>query len=145
MFRDAFNRWLRAPLLTGRTAFFCAMLALLLPTVVRAAVNGVVTGCEFAPYLPFVLLCAALLPWWQAAAVALGSVVILGGILEGPPGHMIGLPCFVSSAAILLVASAAMIAAAVLMRRAIAMLQKPDDSAGGIVFSLDKGEVWASW
>ena len=58
---------------------------------------------------------------------------------------MIGLPCFVSSAAIFLVASAAMIAAAVLMRRAIAMLQKPDDSAGGIVFSLDKGEVWASW
>ena len=32
-----------------------------------------------------------------------------------------------------------------LVRQVVAMLQKPDDSAGGIVFSLEKGEVWASW
>src|SRR3954463_5610348 len=116
MFRDAFNRWLRAPLLTGRTAFFCAMLALLLPTLVRAAVSGVVTGCEFTPYLPFVLACAILLRWWQAAAVALASVAIVGGLFVGSPQVFLESPCFLSGAGIFLAASGAMIAAGVLVR-----------------------------
>ena len=85
MFRVYFNRWLRAPLLTGRMALFCAMFAVGLPTLVRAAANGAVTGCEFTPYLPFVFICAVMLRWWQAAAVALGSVAILGGLMGHPP------------------------------------------------------------
>jgi hypothetical protein len=145
MFRDKFNRWVRAPLLTGRTAALCAGLAFALPTLVRVAVNGVVTGCEFTPYLPFVFLCAVMLRWWQAGAVALASVAIMGGVLEGPPRHMLALPCFLSSAGIFLASSAAMIAMAVLVRRIIARLLRPDDSSGGIIFSLERGEVWASW
>jgi len=145
MFRDGFNRWLRAPLLTGRRALFCGMLALVAPTVVRVAVNGVVTGCEFTPYLPFVFLCAVMLRWWQATAVALTSVAILGGILVGTPRQMLALPCFLPSAGIFLAASAGMIAIAVLVRQVIAALQRPDDTSGGIIFSLEKGEVWASW
>src|SRR6478752_4100573 len=131
MVRDNFNRWLRAPLLTGQRAIVCATLALALPTLVRAAVNGVVTGCEFTPYLPFVFLCAVMLRWWQAGAVALASVAIFGGVLEGPPRHMLALPCFLPSAGIFLVASAGMIGIAVLVRRVVATLQKPDDSSGG--------------
>ena len=145
MLRDGFNRWLRAPLLTGHRAISCAILALALPTLVRAAVNGVVTGCEFTPYLPFVFLCAVMLRWWQAGAVALASVAILGDVFGGPPRHMLALPCFLPSAGIFLAASAGMIAIAVLVRQVIATMQKPDDSSGGIVFSLEKGEVWASW
>jgi len=145
MLRDNFNRWLRSPLLTGPTAIFCVILALALPTLVRAAVNGVVTGCEFTPYLPFVFVCAVMLRWWQAGAVALASVAILGGVLEGPPRHMLALPCFLPSAGMFLAASAGMIAMAVLVRHVVARLQKPDDSSGGIIFSLEKGEVWASW
>jgi hypothetical protein len=145
MFRDNFNRWLRAPLVTGRMAVLCGTLALALPTFVRAAVNGVVTGCEFTPYLPFVFLCAVMLRWWQAGAVALASVAILGGVLQGPPRHMLALPCFLPSAGIFLASSAGMIGIAVLVRRVVATLQKPNGSSDGIIFSLDKGEVWASW
>jgi len=145
MFRDVFNRWLRAPLLTGHTAVLCGILALAVPTFVPAAVNGVVTGCEFTPYLPFVFLCAVMLRWWQAGAVALTSVAIMGGVLEGPSRHMLALPCFLPSAGIFLASSAGMIAIAMLVRQVIARLQKPDDSSGGIIFSLEKGEVWASW
>src|SRR5439155_21114899 len=123
----------------------CVMIALTLPTIVRAAVNGAVTGCEFTPYLPFVFLCAVMLRWWQAGAVAVASVAILGGFLEGPSGHMLASPCFLPSAGIFLAASAGMIGLAVMVRQIIVRLQRPDDSSGGIVFSLDKGEVWASW
>jgi hypothetical protein len=144
MFRDKFNRWVRAPLLTGPVALLCAGLGLALPTLVRAAFDGVETGCEFTPYLPFVFLCAVTLRWWQAGAVALASVAILGGVLD-PPRHMLAMPCFLPSAGMFLASSAAMIAMAVLVRRIIARLLKPDDSSGGIVFSLEKGEVWASW
>jgi hypothetical protein len=38
-----------------------------------------------------------------------------------------------------------MIGIAVLVRRVVATLQKPNGSSDGIIFSLDKGEVWASW
>jgi hypothetical protein len=31
------------------------------------------------------------------------------------------------------------------VRRVVATLQKPNGSSDGIIFSLDKGEVWASW
>jgi len=140
-----FSKWLQAPFLTGRVALLCAIVAVGLPTAVRAAVNGVVTGCEFAPYLPFVLLCAILLRWWQAGAVALSSVAILGGLFGGPPSH--DLSCFLSAAGMFLGASAMMIFIAVLVRHAITTIQNrvTDKPSGGIVFSLEKGEVWASW
>ena len=83
MIRAGSTRWLIMPLLTGRFALLCAMVAVALPTLVRAAVDGVVTGCEFTPYLPFVLVCAILLRWWQAGAVALVSVGIIGGLFGG--------------------------------------------------------------
>src|SRR3954471_6845671 len=119
----------------AQCAIVCAMLALALPTLVRAAVNGVVTGFEFRPYLPFVFLCAVMLRWWQAGAVALASVAILGGVLQGPPRHMLELPCFLPSAGIFLASSAGMIGIAVLVRRVVATLQKPNGSSDGIIFS----------
>jgi hypothetical protein len=143
MFRAALARWLQTPPVSGWQALLVAMFAIWLPTIVRAAVSGVVTGCEFTPYLPFVLICAILLRWWQAGAVALVSVAILGGLFGGsPPHHM---SCFVPAAGIFLASSAIMIAVAILARWAIVQVRRPDDSAGGVVFSLDKGDVWASW
>jgi hypothetical protein len=145
MIRAGSTRWLIMPRFTGRLALLCALVAVALPTLVRAAVHGVVTGCEFTPYLPFVLICAILLRWWQAGAVALVSVGIMGGFFGGAQPH--DLSCFVSAAAIFLASSAVMIAIAVSVRCVISALRNrgADESAGGIVFSLEKGEVWASW
>lgn len=119
--------------------------AVALPTAIRAAVSGTVTGCEFTPYLPFVFLCAVLIRWWQAGIVALACIAVLGGLLGGSPAAR--LPCFIPAAGIFIASSAVMIGIANLIRRTIEFVRcdPVDDSAGGIVFSLEKGEVWASW
>lgn len=140
------SRWLQAPPITGRLALLCAILAVTIPTAVRDAVSGVVTGCEFTPYLPFVLLSAILLPWGWAGAVSLVSVGILGGLFIGTPQGMVQ-ECFVTSASIFLASSTLMIGIVLLIRRVFAatQLRGADESAGGIVFSSERNAVWASW
>jgi hypothetical protein len=145
MVRAGLTRWLCAPAMSGWGALLFGVAAVCLPTLVRLAVSGVVTGCEFTPYLPFVLLCAILLPWWVAGAVALMSVAVMGGMFGGALTHPPS--CFVDSAIIFCASSSVMIGVAIIVRRTVAALQRrgPDESAGGIIFSLEKGEVWASW
>lgn len=147
MIRAGLTQWLQAAPVTGRLALLSGIVALSLATVIRAAVDGIVTGCEFTPYLPFVLLSAILLRWWQASLVALASVAILGGLFVGPPRELLQSQCFLSSAGIFLAASAMMIGTVMLVRRIAAAIQNRefDESAGGIVFSLEKDQVWASW
>jgi hypothetical protein len=144
---EAFRIQGKGPPLSGRLALLCGAVAVTLATVIRAAIDGVVTGCEFTPYLPFVLLSAVLLRWWQASVVALASVVILGLLFVGPPDALSGSSCFLSSAGIFLGASAAMICGVILVRRLIHSIHTAgaDETAGGVVFSLQDGEVWASW
>lgn len=144
MAHAGFHRWLRNPLVTGRLALFCVVAAVAVPTIVRAAVNGVVTGCEFTPYLPFVLIIALAMGWWQAGAVALAAVAILGGVL-GPTHQHFDSPCFLSGAAIFLASSAIMIGVVALVRRMVAAVLNRGASDGGIVFSLQGDQVWASW
>lgn len=144
MVRFALTRWFHAPPMRGWPALVFALAALWLPTMLRLAVRGVVTGCEFTPYLPFVLLSAILLPWWQAGAVALASVAVLGGLFGGAPAFQMS--CFEPAVAIFLASSAVMIGVAMLFRQTLrAMQRRGDASSGGIIFSVEKGEVWASW
>jgi hypothetical protein len=145
MNRTGLAQWLDAPPLGGWAALLCGILAVGFPTAIRATLEGVVTGCEFTPYLPFVLVAAVLLRWWQAGAVALASVAVLGGMFQGAALHV--MPCFLSAAGIFLAASAMLIALVLLLRRAIALTlsRNSDEPGGGIRFSVDKGEVWASW
>jgi len=147
MIRSHITRWIVAPVATGRLAFACAVLAVALPTAVRAAVHGVVTGCEFTPYLPFVLIAAIMIGWWQASLVALASVAVLGGLFVGPANLFLASACAQSAAGVFLASSAVIIAVVGGMRRVIAevLSRREDGSTGGIIFSLDKGEVWASW
>ena len=109
MLRTVFNRILDAPLLSGWMALFGGIIAVGIPTSVRAAISGVVTGCEFTPYLPFVLLSAIILGWRAALLVTLASVGVLGGLFEGPTNHLVTEACFLSSAGIFLTSSALII------------------------------------
>src|SRR4051812_6366515 len=145
MMRVRLYRWLHAPVLTGWPALLCGLVVIGLPTLVRAAVSAELTGCEFTPYLPFVLAAAILLRWWQTAGLSVMAVAIMGGLFDGSLLHP--KPCFISAATIFLAASAMMIGAAILLRHLVAAMKNPahDESAGGIVFSLENGEVWASW
>jgi hypothetical protein len=145
MIRAGLTRLLQEPPVSGGPALICAFLAIGVPTGVREAVNGVVTGCEFTPYLPFVLLSAILLRWWKAGTVALASIAIMGGLFEG--GQVRNAPCFLPAAGIFLASSAVMIGIAVLVRRAINAVQSQatEEPSGGVVLSVEQGDVWASW
>lgn len=147
MVRRHLVRWLGAPIVNGRLALLCAILLVALPTAVRAAVHGSVTGCEFTPYLPFVFLAAIMIGWWQAGLVALASVAILGGLLVGPPSQFLNDACALSAAGIFLASSAVIIIIVTAIRHIFADLQarRAGPSGSGIIFSLEKGEVWASW
>jgi hypothetical protein len=118
------------------------MVGVWIPTMVRLAMNGAVTGCEFTPYLPFVLISAVLLRWWKAALVALASVAVLGGLIGGSPAFE--LSCFVPAAGAFLASSAVMIGFVKLVRRAAAA-EKRRDVTSGLIFSVEQGDVWASW
>jgi hypothetical protein len=145
--KNAVNRLLEAPILSDRQAFLAGIIAVGIPTSVRAAVDGMVAGCEFTPFLPFVLIAAILLGWRAAVLVALASVAVLGGLFSGfPAGHMTQ-SCFLSGAGIFLASSALIIGTVVGVRHALAKTQLPEhnEPADGIIFSLEKGQVWASW
>lgn len=141
------TRWARTEPLTGWPALACAVIALAVPTIIRAGMNETVTGCEFTAYLPFLLICAFLLRWWQAAAVAISSAAIVELLCKCPTAKSFTSECFLTSAGIFLASSAVMIVAAAIVRKVIASLQGrgEDESAGGIIFSLERGVVWASW
>jgi hypothetical protein len=141
------TRWFLAPALTGRLALLFVFLAVVIPTAVRAAVSGSVIGCEFTPYLPFVLLVAVAVGWWQAALVSMASVAVFGGLFIGPSHQFLGDSCTRSAAMIFLGSSAIIIAIVASVRRVMLELhnRRPDTPGDGIIFSLDKGQVWASW
>lgn len=146
MSRSRLNRWVQAPFVTGWWALLCALAAVAIPTLIRYSANGVVTGCEFTPYLPFVLLAAILLRWWQAAAVALTAAVLFGELFIGPPGQFFGQSCAVTATAIFLGASAAIIATVAAARGFVAgMFSRSRGGEGEVIFSLEDGRVWASW
>ena len=84
MIRARLIDWLVAPRLTGLLAFACFMVMLAVPAIIRVGLEGSVTGCEFTPFLPFVLIAAVLLRWWQAALVSAFAVAILGGLFPWP-------------------------------------------------------------
>lgn len=140
------THWLQAPFVTGWLALFCGIFAVAIPTLIRFYANDVVTGCEFTPYLPFVMLSAILLRWWQAGVVALASAALFSGLFVGPSNEFFDLSCVLSSVGIFLAASAMIIGIVVVLRRTIAdIFSHPDEGSGGVIFSLEEGQVWASW
>ena len=98
------------------------------------------TGCEFTPYLPFVLVSviSTMVAGRRGRAGVGGDH---GRAFRGSHPHDLG--CFMSAAGIFLASSAMLIGIAVSIRHLISALRNrgADESAGGIVFSLEKGEV----
>ena len=146
--KSAVGRLLEAPLFSGPSAILAGIVAVGIPTSIRGALYGVVTGCEFTPYLPFVLLPAIFLGWRAAVLVVIASIAILGGLFSSGAVHEhMTQACFLSAAGVFLGSSAVIIGTVAGIRYVLANLvdRSPDDGADGIIFSLDKGQVWASW
>jgi len=141
-------RWFLASNIKGLPALALIVAAIAIPTLVRAAISNYVTGCEFTPFLPFVLLAAIMLGWWQASLVTLASVAIVSALFAaGPLHHFFHQPCLVSATGVFLGASAAIIGVVTLIKQLFAQPLSIDanERADGVVFSLEKDQVWASW
>lgn len=146
MTRDEVSDLLLTPSIRGARAVFYTTLAAGMPTFIRAGVAGFVSGCELTIYLPFVLFAVVFMGWKSGVATALASVVLAQFAIIGPSHSFLASACSFYSLSVFLIGSAAIIAAVHGLRRLIGLRsESPGSSDGGIIFSLEKGQAWASW
>lgn len=141
------SNWFLAPPLTGKRAHLWSFAAVGLPTLIRASVQGPVTGIPLSPYIPFVLLAAIALSWQHAAAVALASALV-GSIMFIEPRFVpFAGPTDWFAIAVFLIASAMIIKFVHSFKGVV--VEAPGCPAAkqrsGIVFSAEGGDAWASW
>ena len=138
------RKWLVATPLGGRLALLLAVAAVSLPTLYRLSLDNMVMGIGYCPYLSFVLLSALLLGWRHAAAVALVSVIVVDFLFAGPRFQLLEGPTDMLGDIAFVVISAFIIALVQAIRMALDDLVGPT-GPGGVIFSLQDGQAWASW
>jgi len=132
----------------GNLAFMWALLAVLVPTAIRLSVDGQVSGVAVTPYLPFIVLSAVTLAWWQAGLVALASALIGDALFIGVPNRILEGPSDLFAVGAFLVAAGLIIAVVQVVREMMADGHRGGingEVTNGIIFSLRDGEAWASW
>ena len=140
-------QWFEEPAVKVESwATFWTILAVLVPTFVRAGVGGVVMGCESIVYVPSVLLAAIFLGARHAAIVAAVSAFVSDWMFMGHE-HSLFETCDLFGVGIFILASALIIASVELPRQVPKKVfcSAPDKDPVGIVFSLEKGQAWVSW
>ena len=140
--------WLAAPSVRGAKALMLGIAMVAIPTAIRAAVDGIVSGCEFTVFLPFVLISALFMEWRYAAAVALACVGLGDYLFMAPPPSFFHGPCDIYVVGVYLAASALIIGTVAAIRTTVAASFSPGDleaSAGPVVFSLEEDQAWAGW
>lgn len=140
----ALRKWLLITPLAGKPALMLAVGAVALPTLYRLSLDGIVMGIGYCPYLPFVLLSAVLLGWRQAALIALASVVVVDALFVGTRFQLIEGPTAMLGDLGFLVVSVLMIALVQAVRTTFEDLVSPT-ATDAVFFSLEDGQVWASW
>lgn len=136
-----------APSVHGYHALGLGIALIAIPTFIRAAVDGFVTGCEFSVYLPFVMVAAILMEWRYAAAFALASVGTADYIFMTHTSFFSG-PCDGYVVGVFLANSTVIIALVQCVRARFAGVISTDRSefaAGQVVFSLENNQAWAGW
>lgn len=147
MSRAELMKQLLVPSVTGAQAAGLIALCVVIPTVIRAAVDGFVTGCEFSVYQPFVFVAAIFMQWRYAAVVALSSVGLADYLFMTHASFFSG-PCDVYVVGVFLVIAALIIGLVQLVRAKFAGIISTDRSefaSGQVVFSLENNQAWAGW
>ncbi|HET6941133.1 MAG TPA: hypothetical protein VFH89_03115 [Sphingomicrobium sp.] len=140
----ALRKWLVTTPLEGKAALMFALGAIALPTVYRMSLDGIVMGIGYCPYLVFVLLSAIALGWKRAALIAIVSVAVVDALFVGTRFQLIEGPTDMLGDLGFLLVSGLIIALVQAIRTAFEALVGPT-SADGVFFSLEGGQVWASW
>jgi hypothetical protein len=127
-------------------AIFWTVLAVAVPTFIRAGVDDVVMGCESIAYVPSVLLAAIFLGARHAAIVAVVSAFVSDWMFMDHE-HSLFETCDLFGIGVFMLASALIIASVELPRHVpkTVSCSAPDKEPAGIVFSLEKGQAWVSW
>lgn len=140
---DRLNMWLLMPPARGGTAFLCGLVAIAVPTLIRASVDGIVSGSAFLSYLPFVLLAAILLDWRHAAAVVVVDAVVADLLFVGRRYEFLEGADDIFGLIAFLVSSALVVGLVHIVRSLMRDRQdRPEELAGEVIFSLEGGEAW---
>jgi len=118
-----------------------------LPTLIRAAFQGPVSGIPLLAYFPFVLLVSIAVEWKFAAAVALASSLVATYLFVEPRFIFLAGPTDVFAIIAFLIASALIIKFIHELKGVV--VDVPGSPAArhraGVVFSSEAGDAWASW
>ena len=139
---------LQSPPLSGKVARRFCIAAIAVPTLIRAALHGLVTAGVFLTYVPFVLLAALLVTPRHAAVVALASAIVADFFFMQRYFALAAGPNDLFSIGVFLITSALIIAMVRTVRSFIEDCLAPDASdelLSRIIFSEKKGEAWAHW
>ena len=147
MSRAELMKRLMMPSVKGTRAAGLVILCIAIPTLIRAAVDGFVTGCEFSVYLPFVLVAAIFMEWRNAAIVALASVGLADYLFMTHSSFFSG-PCDYYVVSVFLTISTLIIGLIQGIRAKFAGMistDRSDFASGQVVFSLENNQAWAGW
>lgn len=145
---DKLSRQLLTPPITGKRAAWWAIVAVAVPTIIRAALDGIVEGLPYTAYLPFVIFAVIMLEWRYAAAVALCSAFVADFLFVEPRYHLAPEPSELFGVGVFIATAALMLGVAEGVRRIIdnsLRPARPDGVPAQVVFSLEDGQAWASW
>lgn len=147
-FIDKLSRMLLAPPATGRRALFYGIVLIAIPTLIRLSLSPFIERLPFFPYIPFVIIAAALLDWKFASAVALGSWIV-ADLLFIEPHYLLRFGAYELIGFVIFAASAVLI---IILVEAVRLIvenslrpARPDAFSTPVVFSLEGGQAWASW
>jgi hypothetical protein len=138
------RKWLVVTPLLGKWALLVSILAIGIPTLLRASVVGTVSGAEFLPYFPFVLIAAVVLEWKPAVIIMLFSALLADWLFVEPQFYLLAKPGHFFGVLMFLTGSSLVIALVHAIRTALHDLVGPT-SENGVIFSLKDGQAWASW
>ena len=142
------KRWFARPPVTGRWAIGATVAAVAAPTFIRCLVDSAISGVALSPYLPFVLMAALLIGWRPAVATALASAAVADMLFIDPRYVPMAGPTDLFAIAVFLVCAALIIvivqSARVIVENCPGPLPR-EEKATGVIFSLEKGQAWASW
>ncbi len=136
------------PPVSGVWAVVLGICALAVPTVILSLDPALPAGACCTTYFPFVLLCAILMGPLYSSAIALGAIVLADALFMGPRYQLLESPMDDFAAIVSSTSFAVIIGLIYWVRKVGRERLRLADSAemeSGVIFSLERGQAWASW
>ena len=140
--------WLFTPPLHGTWAAVIAIAGIFIPTIIRLGMTPGIDDQACTIFCPFVLIVSLLGGWRYALATAVGSAIACNTLLMGTPYAFHFTRAEFERISIFLGYSVFLITVVYFFRKTAARSLRQAgarEQEGGVVFSLDSGQVWASW